>query len=66
MWGDVDPKRCGTLPFVFSADFCFEKYVNWMLDVPMFHALRHGSYIDATGLSFRDFMNGELEACPGV
>jgi glutamate--cysteine ligase len=36
-----------------------------MLDVPMYFVFRDGKYIDAAGLSFRDFLNGELAALPG-
>jgi glutamate--cysteine ligase len=36
-----------------------------MLDVPMYFAYREGKYIDAAGLSFRDFLKGELSVLPG-
>ena len=65
VWTDTDPDRCGTLPFVFEAGFGFERYVNYMLDVPMYFVYRDGRYIDASGLSFRDFMAGRLAVLPG-
>jgi glutamate--cysteine ligase len=65
VWTDTDPDRCGTLPFVFENGFGFERYVDYMLDVPMYFVYRHGSYIDASGQSFRDFMAGKLPALPG-
>jgi glutamate--cysteine ligase len=64
-WTDTDPDRCGTLPFVFEAGFGFERYVEWMLDVPMYFVYRDGRYIDASGQSFRDFLAGRLPAMPG-
>ncbi|MGE5539861.1 MAG: glutamate--cysteine ligase [Gemmatimonas sp.] len=66
VWTDTDPDRCGMLPFVFDEGFGFERYVDWMLDVPMYFVYRDGRYIDASGQSFRDFMAGKLPALPGV
>ncbi|HYM72519.1 MAG TPA: glutamate--cysteine ligase [Stellaceae bacterium] len=65
IWTDTDPDRCGTLPFVFEDGFGFERYVDYMLDVPMYFVYRDGKYIDASGQSFRDFMAGRLPAYPG-
>jgi glutamate--cysteine ligase len=65
VWTDTDPDRCGTLPFVFEDGFGFERYVDYMLDVPMYFVYRDGRYIDASGQSFRDFMAGRLPALPG-
>jgi glutamate--cysteine ligase len=60
VWTDTDPDRCGMLPFVFEDGFGFERYVDWLLDVPMYFAYRNGRYIDLAGKSFRDFMAGRL------
>ncbi|TWT02101.1 glutamate--cysteine ligase [Reyranella sp. CPCC 100927] len=60
IWTDTDPDRCGMLPFVFEDGFGFERYVDWLLDVPMYFAYRNGKYIDLSGKSFRDFMAGRL------
>ncbi len=65
IWTDVDPDRCGMLPFVFEDGFGFERYVDYMLDVPMYFVYRDGRYVDAAGQSFRDFMDGRLPALPG-
>ncbi len=65
VWTDTDPDRCGMLPFVFEDGFGFERYVDYMLDVPMYFVYRDGNYIDASGQSFRDFMAGKLPAFPG-
>ena len=65
IWTDTDPDRCGILPFVFDDGFGFEQYVDYILDVPMYFVYRDGTYIDASGQSFRDFMAGELPALPG-
>jgi glutamate--cysteine ligase len=65
VWTDVDPDRTGLLPFVFEPGFGFERYVDYMLDVPMYFVYRNGRYIDAAGQSFRDFLAGKLPALPG-
>ena len=65
IWSDTDPHRTGMLPFVFEEGFGYERYVDYMLDVPMYFVYRDGTYIDAAGQSFRDFMKGELPALPG-
>ena len=65
IWTDADPDRCGILPFVFEDGMGFERYAEHALDVPMYFVYREGSYIDASGQSFRDFMAGKLPALPG-
>lgn len=65
VWTDTDPDRCGMLPFVFEDGFGFERYVDYMLDVPMYFVYRDGKYINAAGKSFRDFMAGKLDVLPG-
>jgi len=65
IWTDTDNDRCGTIPFVFEDGFGFERYVDYILDVPMYFVYRNGVYIDASGQSFRDFMIGKLPALPG-
>jgi glutamate--cysteine ligase len=65
IWTDTDADRCGTLPFVFAPGFGFESYVDYMLDVPMYFVYRDDHYIDASGQSFRDFLDGRLPALPG-
>jgi glutamate--cysteine ligase len=65
IWTDTDPHRTGMLPFVFEDGFGYERYADYMLDVPMYFAFRDGGYVDAAGLSFRDFMAGKLSVLPG-
>jgi glutamate--cysteine ligase len=65
VWTDTDPDRCGILPFVFEPGMGFERYTDWMLDVPMYFVRRDGRYIDCAGRSFRDFMDGRLPELPG-
>jgi glutamate--cysteine ligase len=66
VWTDVDPDRTGMLPFVFEPGFGFERYVDYMLDVPMYFVYRDGAYVDVAGQSFRDFIDGRLPGMPGA
>ena len=65
IWTDTDPDRTGMLDFVFEDGFSFERYVDYLLDVPMYFSYRGGEYIDLSGQSFRRFLRGELAALPG-
>ncbi len=64
IWQNTDPARTGMLPFAFEDGMGFERYVDYLLDVPMYFVYRDG-YIDASGQSFRDFLTGRLAALPG-
>ncbi len=64
IWRHTDPARTGLLPFAFEPGMGFERYVDYLLDVPMYFVYRDG-FIDVAGQSFRDFMNGRLAALPG-
>ena len=65
IWRDLDAARTGMAPFVFDDGFGFEAWADWVLDVPMYFVHRDGTYVDALGQSFRDFLRGELPALPG-
>jgi len=65
VWTRTDPDRCGLLPFAFEDGMGFERYVDYVLDVPMYFVIRDGDYIDVSGQSFRDFLAGELPGLKG-
>ena len=65
IWTDTDPDRTGMLDFVFADGFGYERYTDYLLDVPMYFVYRDGNYIDASGQSFRDYLAGKLPALPG-
>jgi glutamate--cysteine ligase len=65
IWTDTDPDRTGMLDFVFEDGFGFERYTDYLLDVPMYFSYRDGRYIDLAGRSFRDFLAGKLPELPG-
>ena len=62
VWTDTDNRRSGIPAEFFAEDFGFERYVEWLLDVPMYFVYRDGRYIDLAGQSFRAFIAGDLAA----
>jgi glutamate--cysteine ligase len=65
IWTDTDPERTGMLPFVFDDSFGFERWVDYILGVPMYFAVRDGRYVDLAGRDFRRFIDGTLDELPG-
>ena len=63
VWRDTDNARSGMLPFAFEDGMGFERYVDYALDVPMYFVKRD-DYIDVSGMSFRDLMDGKLPGHP--
>ncbi|GAA0717824.1 glutamate--cysteine ligase [Dokdonella soli] len=66
IWTDTDPDRTGMLDFVFEDGFGYERYTDYLLDVPMYFTYRDGEYIDLAGKSFRKFLAGDLAELPGT
>ncbi len=65
IWTDTDRDRTGMLDFVFDEGFGYERYVDYLLDVPMYFTYRNGVYMDYAGHSFKKFMAGELDGLRG-
>ncbi len=65
IWTDTDGDRTGMLDFVFEDGFGYERYVDYLIDVPMYFSYRNGEYIDLAGRSFRKFLAGELDELRG-
>ncbi len=67
VWSDVDNARSGMPALFFDDTFSFERYVEWLLDMPMYFVLRDGRYVDLAGRSFRDAIAGRIpEAGPAT
>lgn len=64
VWDNTDPDRCGFLPFIFDDDFGFERWTDYLLDVPMYFIYRDGEYIPSGNITFREFMNGKHHLHP--
>lgn len=60
-WADTDPDRCGYPAVVFEKDFGYERWVEWVLDVPMYFVRRDGIHHDFAGASFREFLAHGLD-----
>ncbi len=57
VWSDVDPARCGLLPFFFDDEgFTYRRYAEWALQAPMLFIRRSGEYVTMDGLTFAQFM----------
>jgi glutamate--cysteine ligase len=59
IWDDTDPDRCGFLSFLFDKDFGFERWVDYLLDIPMYFILREGKFIESQNITFRQFIKGK-------
>lgn len=66
VWTDTDNERSGMPSVMFEDGFGFGRYVDWLLDVPMYFVLRDGVYHDVAGQSFRTYMKSGLPDLPGV
>jgi len=60
-WADTDPDRCGYPAVVFEKGFGYERWVEWVLDVPMYFVRRDGTHHDFAGASFREFLARGLD-----
>ena len=60
VWTDVDQDRTGMPAMMLEEGFGFERFTEWVIDVPMYFIQREGRFIDLAGHSFRDFMAGRL------
>jgi len=65
VWTDTDPDRTGMPAVMFERGFGFERYVEWLLDTPMYFIYRNHQYVDLAGCSFRDFLAGRLPQASG-
>jgi glutamate--cysteine ligase len=58
VWAETDPDRTGIPAVAFEDGFGFERFAEYVLDVPMYFIMREGRWIDAAGISFRAFLEG--------
>ena len=54
-WQNTDPVRTGLMTDVFGQGFTYERYLDWLLDVPMLLYRDGDLYKPAHGRPFRDF-----------
>jgi glutamate--cysteine ligase len=65
VWTDTDPDRTGIPAVAFEDGFGFERFAEFVLDVPMYFIMREGRWIDAAGMSFRAFLEGRADKLKG-
>jgi glutamate--cysteine ligase len=65
VWTDTDPDRTGIPAVAFEDGFGFERFADFVLDVPMYFIMRDGQWIDAAGVSFRAFLEGRADKLKG-
>ena len=67
VWTDVDAARSGMPAHMLAPDMSFESHARWLVDdLPMYFVMRNGAYIDVSGRSFRDFLDGRVPELAGV
>jgi glutamate--cysteine ligase len=66
VWTDTDPHRTGIPSIMLEPNFGFERYIEWVLDVPMYFVARDGKLIDVAGASFRDYLANKVPALSGL
>lgn len=60
IWTRTDPARTGFPPGL-RADFCFERWVDYLLDVPMMFYKRGSAWVPAHGATFRTYMERGMD-----
>ena len=65
VWRNTDKARSGIPACLFEEDFGYEKWVDYLLSVPMYFVHRDGKYYDVSGSSFQNFLNGKLKDFEG-
>ncbi|MFN6955235.1 MAG: glutamate--cysteine ligase [Acetobacteraceae bacterium] len=65
-WTDTDAARTGIPACAFEPGFGFERFAEFVLDVPMYFVMRDGRFVDATGATFRDFLAGRHPKLTGI
>jgi glutamate--cysteine ligase len=64
VWKEVDDRRSGLLRVMFEPGFTYERYVEWIVNVPLVFVRRQGRYVDPEGRTFADLMAQGLEGEP--
>lgn len=54
------------MPFAFDKNFGFERYLDYVLSVPMYFVYRDGKYLNCSGQCFQEFLDEGLPCAPGL
>ena len=55
-WRHMSPQHSGFLDFVFDDDFGYQRYIDYILDVPMLVLERDGEIFDFHGFDFKTYI----------
>jgi glutamate--cysteine ligase len=58
VWANTDADRCGIPEFFFEPSMSFERYVRWVMRVPLYSVVRGGHHVDMTRYTFADLLAG--------
>ena len=58
-WLNIDPVRCGFLKMIFDEDFGYNRYIQYIMKVPMLVIERDGNVVDMSGVDFSEFLEGK-------
>jgi len=56
VWENTDRNRCGFIKGSFDDDFCYEKYVNTLINLPVVMGFNHESPSELNGITFKEYM----------
>jgi len=54
------------LPKIFLEDMDFEKYTDFVINMPLLFVLKNSKYLNAEGKKFKDFMDGKLSMLKNI
>jgi len=54
------------LPKIFLEDMDFEKYTDFVINMPLLFVLKNSKYLSAEGKNFKDFMDGKLSILKNI
>jgi glutamate--cysteine ligase len=60
VWAETDRARSGFPEVMLDERLSYERYIDWVLSVPMYFVRRDGRHHDVAGASFRTFMREGL------
>jgi len=61
VWLETDSDRCGIPSPAFAEEFSLDGFLDYVLSVPMFYVERDGDYVDLTGVTFGEYLEGSGE-----
>ncbi len=66
IWRETDADRCGLPSIVFEPSFDMERWIRWLLDVPLLFRRHAGGLLPPDGSTFRDALEGPRGAEVGL